>query len=76
MYLHTGVITYSESYDILNPEESETWTKARLGLQNRQYEISESDRKFPLLEDINVIQENDARSILIDHDLMAFYEKF
>ena len=76
MYLHTGVITYSESYDIPNPEESETWTKARLGLQNRQYEISESDRKFPLLEDINVIQENDARSILIDHDLMAFYEKF
>ena len=50
--------------------------EGRLGLQNRQYEISESDRKFPLLEDINVIQENDARSILIDNDLMAFYEKF
>lgn len=73
---HTGVITYSESYDILNPEESETWRDARLGLQNRQYEISESDREFPLLEDIGVIQENDARRILIDYDLMAFYEKF
>ena len=76
MYLHSGVITYSESYDILNPEESETWTKARLGLQNRQYEISESDKEFPLLKDIGVIQENDARRILIDHDLMAFYENF
>lgn len=76
MYLHTGVITYSESYDILNPEESETWTNARLGLQNRQYEISESDKEFPLLKDIGVIQESDARRILIDHDLMAFYENF
>ena len=30
---YTGVITFSESYDILNPEESETWKDARLGLQ-------------------------------------------
>lgn len=72
----TGVITFSESYDILNPEESETWRDARLGLQNRRYEISKSDREFPLLEDIGIVKENDARRILEEYDLIAFYEKF
>lgn len=73
---HTGTVTYSMSFDILNPEESETWRQARLGLENTKYEISETDKEFPQLEDIGTMEEHEAFRILRDHELMAFYEKY
>ena len=72
---HTGLITFNEYYEVLNPEESEQDQINRVSLQNKKYEISESDREFPPLEDIGIIKENDARRILEEYDLMAFYEK-
>ena len=72
---HTGVITFREYYEVLNPEESEQDQINRVSLQNKKYEISESDREFPTLEEIGIIKENDARRILEEYDLMAFYEK-
>lgn len=73
---HTGVITFSEYYEVLYPEESEPEQINRVSLQNKKYEISEPDREFPPLDDIGIIKENDARRILEEYDLMAFYEKF
>lgn len=72
----TGTITFSKHFDILNPEESETWEQARLGLENTTYEVSETDKEFPQLGDIGRMEEHEAFRILREHDLMAFYEKY
>lgn len=60
----------------MNPEESETWKQARQGLDNTTYEISETDKEFPELEDIGKMEEHEAFRILREHGVMAVYEKF
>ena len=72
----TGTITFSQHFDVSNPEESETWKQARWGLDNTTYEISETNKEFPQLEDMGRMEEHEAFRILREHDLMAFYEKY